>query len=286
MVHELEESPLAQKLSETSGLPLCPWHILNESSYSLLYPKKNVTQCDLNELSVKLDIKLGGTWKPSNCVSRFDVAIVVPYRNRQTQLEIFLLYMHSFLQKQMINYRILIIEQVEKKDFNRAKLLNIGYIEALKLFPYHCFIFHDVDLIPQKQNNIYACTHQPRHMSSSLNTFRYNLPYRGLFGGAVAILKSQFELVNGFSNMFFGWGGEDDDFQSRINHKGLSICRFSPRVSRYVMLTHSKELPSETRFSNLLAGKNRYDVDGINTLVYTVRNSTFKPLYTWILVDI
>ena len=59
---------------------------------------------------------------------------------------------------------------------------------------------------------IYACTQNPRHMSSSLDTFRFTLPYYGLFGGAVAIESDVFVHVNGMSNMFQGWG----NFQSKI----------------------------------------------------------------------
>jgi hypothetical protein len=33
--------------------------------------------------------------------------------------------------------------------FNRAMLMNIGFVEALKIYDYQCFIFHDVDLIPE-----------------------------------------------------------------------------------------------------------------------------------------
>jgi len=133
---------------------------------------------------------------------------------------------------------------------------------------------------------MYACTHQPRHMSSSLNTFRYNLPYKELFGGAVAILQKQFELVNGFSNIFYGWGGEDDDFQSRIINRGMTLCRFAPDVARYTMLAHAKELPSENRFHNLRSGRERFETDGVNTLKYNIMKQVFYPLYTWILVDL
>lgn len=37
------------------------------------------------------------------------------------------------------------------------------------------------------------------------------LPYKDIFGGVSALTKDQFIKVNGFSNEFWGWGGEDDD---------------------------------------------------------------------------
>lgn len=44
----------------------------------------------------------------------------------------------------------------------------------------------------------------------------FRLPYDANFGGVTAMTKEQYEAVNGFSNSFFGWGGEDDDFYNRF----------------------------------------------------------------------
>lgn len=57
--------------------------------------------------------------------------------------------------------------------FNRAKLLNIGYAEALKEYDYECFVFSDVDLIPMDDRNTYKCFSQPRHLSVSMDKFGF-----------------------------------------------------------------------------------------------------------------
>ncbi len=67
-----------------------------------------------------------------------------------------------------------------------------------------CYIFHDIDLLPMDTQNIYACSRLPLHLSSYVDTMRFNLPYASLFGGVVAIAQDTFEAVNGFSNEFSG----------------------------------------------------------------------------------
>ena len=41
------------------------------------------------------------------------------------------------------------------------------------------------------------------------------LVYADVFGGVTTFKNNQFLLVNGFSNLFYGWGGEDDDMLKR-----------------------------------------------------------------------
>jgi hypothetical protein len=52
--------------------------------------------------------------------------------------------------------------------------MNIGYVESIKLYNnYTCFIFHDVDLLPEDDRNLYTCSNRPRHLSVSIDKFKY-----------------------------------------------------------------------------------------------------------------
>ena len=71
--------------------------------------------------------------------------------------------------RQQVDYGIFIVEQDGSGAFNRAMLLNVGAAEALKSYDFQCFIFHDVDLLPEDDRNLYTCPVQPRHMSVAIN---------------------------------------------------------------------------------------------------------------------
>lgn len=116
------------------------------------------------------------------------------------------------------------------------------------MYDYQCLIFHDVDLIPEDDRNLYTCPDQPRHMSVAVSTMNYRLPYKDIFGGVSALTVSQFEKVNGFSNQYWGWGAEDDDMSSRVRYNGLKITRYSPDIARYFMLKHKKDSPNPDRW--------------------------------------
>ncbi|XP_070395910.1 beta-1,4-galactosyltransferase 4-like [Dermacentor albipictus] len=248
--------------------------------------QRSVNRTLLKELETKWGLLPGGRWSPPFCNSRHFVAVVVPYRDRSEHLDLFLQHMHLFLQRQQLQYGMFVVEQSERHAFNRAKLFNIGFTEALARDSYCCFVFHDVDLLPIDARNLYRCERFPRHLSSAIDVFRFVLPYPDLFGGAVAVRADQFHELNGFSNEFFGWGGEDDDLQRRIRARGLTVIRWPTSVSRYTMLAHTKAKPSLQRQELLRSAESRYEVDGLNNLRYQVLALEEKPLYTRILVDV
>lgn len=119
-------------------------------------------------------LEAGGHWAPDFCRAAKSVAIVVPFRCRGEHLLLFLQHMHPFLKRQQLDYTIFIIEQEGDKPFNRAMLMNVGFKEALKTRQFDCFIFHDIDLLPEDDRNVYSCPlGQPRHMSVAVDIFKY-----------------------------------------------------------------------------------------------------------------
>jgi hypothetical protein len=34
--------------------------------------------------------------------------------------------------------------------------MNVGFVEANKLYNWQCFVFHDVDLLPEDDRNVYS----------------------------------------------------------------------------------------------------------------------------------
>ena len=54
----------------------------------------------------------GGHFRPQNCTARQRVAIIIPYRQRENHLKVFLHNMHPMLQRQQADYTIFVIEQV------------------------------------------------------------------------------------------------------------------------------------------------------------------------------
>ncbi|XP_017873153.1 PREDICTED: beta-1,4-N-acetylgalactosaminyltransferase bre-4 [Drosophila arizonae] len=230
------------------------------------------------------EIRLGGEYQPDDCRARYSTAIIVPYRDRQEQLAAFLNYMHNYLRLQQIHYRIFVVEQSDRKPFNRAMLFNIGATVASS-YGYPCLILHDVDLMPLNSGQLYACTTLPRHMSSALDNWRFHLPYRTLFGGVVAISTSQFKMINGMSNLYHGWGGEDDDLYERLHVLSIEICRFAPAYSEYTMLKHKQETPNKNRMALLRSASLRMHTDGLNSLVYKEVERKMHSLFTLILVE-
>lgn len=217
------------------------------------------------------------------------MAIIIPFRNRHEHLKHWLYYLHPILARQQLDYGVYVINQDGEGIFNRAKLMNAGYVEALKEYDYECFIFSDVDLVPMDDRNLYRCFHNPRHMAVAMDKFNFQLPYKTFFGGVSSLSKDQFLAINGFPNTYWGWGGEDDDIYKRIILHGMSISRPGFMLGKYKMIKHVRDLHNEPNPKNpdkLIQTQQTMNADGIKSLNYTVKGIVKDILYTFINVDI
>ncbi|XP_013200975.2 beta-1,4-N-acetylgalactosaminyltransferase bre-4 [Amyelois transitella] len=274
---------VSEKKQKEPVLPLC------EIPLDLGPISVNKTEMELEMVEKKYpEVHWGGRYSPPNCTARHKVAIIVPFRDRKQHLAIFLNHMHPFLMRQQIEYGIFIIEQEGNSEFNRAKLMNVGYAESQKQKAggWQCFIFHDIDLLPLDLRNMYSCPRQPRHMSASIDKLNFQLPYEDIFGGVSAMTKEQFWAVNGFSNKYWGWGGEDDDMSYRIKKMGYHVARYKMSIARYAMLDHKKSPPNPKRYQLLSQTYKMFHTDGLSTLQYEVVQITHNHLYTHVLVNI
>jgi hypothetical protein len=129
----------------------------------------------------------------------------------------FIPHMSKYLKQ--FDSQIFIIHQCNEKSFNRAALMNIGFDIVKKEFDYFCF--HDVDLLPEAAD--YSVPDRPAHLSMYCSQFDYKR--KSIFGGVVLFTKEQFSMVDGFSNLYKGWGGEDDDLRLRVRQHYIPLYR-------------------------------------------------------------
>ncbi|XP_067872188.1 beta-1,4-galactosyltransferase 2-like [Heterodontus francisci] len=275
------------KSSEANHLEKCP-----DNPPELVGPLRIVfdKELSLEELAeLNPYVEFGGHHKPSDCIPLQHIAIIIPFRNRDHHLRHWLYYLHPILRRQQGEYGIYIIEQAGENTFNRAKLLNVGFVEASKENNYDCFIFSDVDIIPENDRNLYRCSQNPRHLACAMDKFGYKLPYTGYFGGVVAFTKEQYLKINGFSNSYWGWGTEDDDTYKRVTLSGMAVDRPERNIGRTKMIRHQRDKGNEVNEKNYVVyNQMKYtrNQDGYKSLKYSLIKIEKSQLFTKITVDI
>ncbi|XP_019219208.1 beta-1,4-galactosyltransferase 1 isoform X1 [Oreochromis niloticus] len=235
------------------------------------------------------NVQPGGRFKPKDCEALQKVAIIIAFRYREEHLKYWLHYLHPILQRQQLDYGVYVIKQDGNDTFNKCRLLNTGYAEALKEYDYNCFVFNDVDVIPMDDRNTYKCFSQPRHLAVSLDKFNFRLPYVQCFGGATSLSKEQYLKINGFPNNYWGWGGEDDDIYNRVVTSGMSISRPNSEIGKCRMIRHNRDKlndPNPQRFNLLSHTQETMYKDGINSLKTQVLSIQKLDLFTMITVDV
>lgn len=257
-------------------------------------------------LSIALQLKLSSNMlsspKPSNFSKNLPhhgrdyVIIVLPYRSREMHLRRFIHYMDDYMYrtKQTCNFVYWVVEQDDKQAFNRGWLTNVGIHTAIKYFKHRkteikCIVQHDVDRYPVGYVNYSDCGHLPTQFSSENKQWNGTVPYTTYAGGVIAMKPLHWYAVNGMSNMYEGWGGEDDDLYIRLRAKNLLQNGTYGPIRRpgigygafhewhddfHTKRDMSKHVRTGNRLSMMQRGQAIWRNDGLSNLIYRVTRKT------------
>lgn len=204
------------------------------------------------------------------------LGVVVPFRDRFEELLEFVPHMNEFLNNQEINHKIYVINQVDQYRFNRASLINVGFTIAVN-DGCDYIAMHDVDLLPLNPQLSYAYPNTGLfHVASPEYHPRYHYPT--FVGGILLVKREDFELVNGMSNKYWGWGLEDDEFYVRLKEVGLNVSRpvnLTTNVENTFRHNHDRVVRKRDMtkcFSQREVTRRRDRQTGLQNVAYTIQS--------------
>lgn len=158
------------------------------------------------------------------------ITIIIPYRDRQTHLEIFLKQTWPEIKTIIPESRLVIVEQTNNHEFNRGLLLNIGFKEYMD--DSDCFITHDVDILP--------CQHiiDNYYKNDDCDIVRILNGHNKSLGGICKFKKEVMQRINGFPNYIWGWGIEDRALYYRAVHKKIHMSKPNLSKNNFKCLKH------------------------------------------------
>ncbi|KAA0193611.1 hypothetical protein HAZT_HAZT007548, partial [Hyalella azteca] len=192
--------------------------------------------------------------------------------DRFEELQELVIHLSKFLREQKVKHHIFVINQVDKFRFNRASLLNVGFMEAGRTYDY--IALHDIDLLPTNQELSYRYPSSgPMHVAAPNLHPRYHYPT--FIGGVLLLTREHFLLVNGLSNVYWGWGLEDDELYARLKDAQLQIQRpgnlsTGTASFRHIHDRHVRHRDEVRCYDQHLLTRRRDRRTGLNTLNYYV----------------
>lgn len=145
-----------------------------------------------------------------------DLLIVVPYRNREEHLKLFLENAPKYFNSIDLSYDILICELDQIGDWNAGLSVNslIDFI-GKDNNSYEWLYIHHVDIWPVEGEWIFP----------EKNEVYFNL---GDYGSCLMKMDAFFK-VDGYCNSFWGWGGEDNELYEKLKQDGFNVINFDEK---------------------------------------------------------
>jgi len=197
------------------------------------------------------------------------VVFIVPYRDRDQQLQFFHRHMSYVLEEMRPNdCAVHFVHQQDDRSFNRGAIKNIGFLFVKSKYPdsYQniTLVFNDIDTMPYTKNFL---NYQTIH-----GKIKHFYGFTFALGGIVSITAGDFEKLNGFPN-FWGWGYEDNLLNKRALANGFIIDRsqFYDIADKNIMHFHNGVLQNVNHQDNYRYVNNTPEgLNSIQNLQYSV----------------
>lgn len=185
------------------------------------------------------------------------IVFIIPYRDREAHLNCFIQTTKYLLTEfdDNINYEFVVVEQNDKRTFNRGAMKNIGFKYIKNKYPENykniTFVFNDVDTFPGIKGIL------PNYLLKNDELVKHFYGFRFALGGVFSIRGDIFEKVNGFPN-YWGWGFEDNCIQKRLEKNNIKINRehfYEIGDNRWIIIFHG----SNRKLDNTVVNKFRED---------------------------
>jgi len=230
------------------------------------------------------------------------LAIIIPYRDREENFNIFIPYFTNFMKNYQshINYDIIIIEQGNDDLFNKGFLFNAGFLLTSGNTDYYAL--HDIDQLPisvdysYKKIPYHLCVniYQQNNNNILINEYKdRNFHQRG---GVNLITKEHYLSVNGHSINYKGWGCEDDDFSIRLIKSGIGYHRLGKNNEYCHFITlksnNNREYDNNEQYKKnknyaekMYKGKIDYMNDGLKQTKYKIIKIEKNKYYKKYIID-
>jgi hypothetical protein len=201
--------------------------------------------------------------------------IIITYRARDTQvfrreqLIRMLDNVNTYFTKHNVEYKIIVCEQNNENKFNRGQLLNIGFIEANKMFDVpKKYIHMNVDYFI---NSNMPFPQELLDFESGVLDIYQPYPF-SVLGAACCFDYDSYVTINGFPNNLFGWGGDDGAALKRIKKTNVHYFWNKLTNSGWICEEHvdfDKDFSANDMNNNKADTENYLD-SGLNNCHYTV----------------
>jgi len=201
-----------------------------------------------------------------------NVVFIVPYRDREQQLQFFSKHMDYILEDtNPDDYLVYYVHQCDKREFNRGAMKNIGFLAIRDMYPEDykniTLVFNDLDTMPYTKNFL--------NYETAPGVVKHFYGYEFALGGIVSINAGDFEKINGFPN-FWAWGFEDNALNLRVKTAGLKIDRshFYPIYDKNIIQFADGLVRNVSRSEfERYVHKTKEGFDSIHNLTYQIDES-------------